>query len=107
MHGVLLESGRSFIQTTECALVSLFAHGMVVTVVLGLTVGGRQLPEDEREARAFFLLPPDRQAARPYQTEIFRLGVLGIDLDDGADLTRPDAGRRIRPQAQGARGREK
>lgn len=107
MHGVLLESGRSFIQTTECALVSLFAHGMVVSVVLGLTVGGRQLPEDEREARAFFLLPPDRQAARPYQTEIFRLGVLGIDLDDGADLTRPDAGRRIRPQALGARGREK
>lgn len=107
MHGILLESGRSFLQTTECALVSLFAHGMAVSVVLGLTAGGRQLPSDEREARVFFLLPPDRVVARPYQTEIFQLGVLGIDLEDGADLTRPAAGREVGPQALGARGREK
>jgi protein TonB len=107
MHGLLLESSRNFLQTTECAVVSLFAHGMVVSVVLGLTAGGRQLPLDEREARAFFLLPPDRVVERPYQSEIFQLGTLGIDLDDGATLTHPDAGWEVRPQALGARGQEK
>jgi TonB family protein len=106
MHGLLLESSRSFLQTTECALVSLFAHGMVISVVLGLTAGGRQLPLDEREARAFFLLPPDRILERAYQSEIFQLGTIGIDLADGADLTHPDAGPEIRPQPRGARGRE-
>ena len=104
MHGVLLESGRSFLQTTECALVSLVAHGMVASVVLGLTAGGRQLPSDEREARVFFLLPPDRVVERDYQSEIFQRGVLGIDLDDGATLTRPGAGWTVRPQPRGARG---
>jgi len=106
MSFTLLESGRSFLQTTECALVSLLAHGVVVSVVIGLTAGGRQLPSDEREARVFFLLPPDRVVALPYQSEIFQLGTLGIDLEDGVDLTRPDAGREVGPQALGARGRE-
>ena len=107
MHGVLLESDRSFLQTTECILVSLFAHGMAATVVLGLAAGGRELPLDEREARAFFQLPPDRVVARPYQSEIFQRGVLGIDLDDGTDRTRPGPGSEVRPQPLGSRGREK
>ena len=104
MHGMLLESGRSFLQTTECVLLSLFAHGVVISVAAGLTAGGRHLPADEREARVFFLLPPDRMGQRAFQSEIFQLGTLGIDLDDGADLTRPDAGWRVRPQPRGARG---
>ncbi|HEX6105512.1 MAG TPA: TonB family protein [Gemmatimonadales bacterium] len=107
MHGLLLESRRSLLQTTECALASLFAHGMLVSVAVGLSAGGRQLPSDEREARAFFLLPPDRVVERNYQTEIFQRGVLGIDLHDGADLTHPDVGPEWRPQARGARGEEK
>lgn len=107
MRCTLLESGRSFLQTTECALLSMFAHGAVAWVVVGLTAGGGQLPADEREARVFFLLPPDRVVVRAYQTEVFQLGRLGVDLDDGADLTHPDAGRHVRPQALSARGREK
>lgn len=106
MQGLLLESGRSFLQTTECALVSLVAHGMVITLVAGVTAGGRQLPADEREARVFFLLPPDRQVQRDYQSEIFQVAAPGIDLQDGADLTRPGAGWVVRPQPRGARGKE-
>ncbi|MEZ0335745.1 MAG: energy transducer TonB [Gemmatimonadales bacterium] len=102
-----LESSRSFLQTTECALVSVFAHGTVAWVATGLLAGGWQLPADERDARMHFLLPPDRVVALPFQSEIFQLGTLGIDLDDGADLTHPDAGPHVRPQALSARGREK
>jgi TonB family protein len=101
-----LESGRSFLQTTECAMVSLFAHGAVVWVATGLLAGGWQAPADEREARLRFLLPFDRVVARSYQSEIFQLGTQGIDLDDGADLTHPEAGPDVRPQARGARGQE-
>ena len=101
-----LESGRSFLQTTECAMVSVFAHGAVVWFTTALLAGGWQAPADERDARLRFLLPLDRVVARPYQSEIFQLGTQGIDLDDGADLTHPDAGPHVRPQALGARGRE-
>ena len=107
MHFTLLESGRSLLQTTECALLSMVAHGAVVGVVVGLTAGGRQLPADEREARVFFLLPPDRVMAPAYQAEIFQMGRIGADLEEGMDLTRPAAGPRVRPQAWSARGREK
>ena len=100
----LIESSRGFLQTTECALLSVFAHGAVVWIAVGLTTGGRQLPADEREARVFFLLPPDRVAVQPHQTEIFHLGKPGIDLQDGRDLTHADMGARVAPQARSARG---
>src|SRR5262245_52081210 len=101
-----LESGRSFIQTTECAMVSVVAHGMIAWLATGLLASGWQAPADERDARLRFLLPLDRFIALPYQSEIFQLGTQGIDLDDGADLTHPDAGPYARPQAMGARGQE-
>jgi TonB family protein len=101
-----LESGRSLLQTTECAMVSVFAHGALAWVAIGLLAGGWQAPADERDARLRFLLPFDRVVARDYQSEIFQLGTLGIDLDNGADLTHPDAGPYVRPQARGARGEE-
>jgi len=104
MHVTLLESERSLLQTAECALVSLLAHGSVVLLAFGLTAGGRQLPADEREARVFFLLPPDRVDVKLYQTEIFQWERVGVDLEDGKRLTHPDAGRRVHPQAWGARG---
>jgi TonB family protein len=105
MHLTLLESERSFLQTTECALVSLVAHGTLVVLAVSLAAGGRQLPADEREARVFFLLPPDRVDMQPYQTETFQWGRLGVDLEDGMHLTSPAPGRRARPQAWSARGR--
>ena len=105
MQCTLLESGRNLLQTTECVLISLVAHGSLVLLAASITAGGRELPTDEREARVFFLLPPDRVDVQSYQTETFQWGRLGIDLEDGRQLTHPDAGPRIRPQAWGARGK--
>jgi TonB family protein len=104
MQVSLLESSRSLLQTTECALLSAFAHGAVVWMAVGLTAGGRQLPANERDARVFFLLPPDRVAVEPHQTEIFQWGKPGMDLQDGRDLTHAGPGPRVEPQALSARG---
>ena len=107
MPCTLLESNRTFHRATGGTLGSLCTHGAAVWIVVALTAGGTQLPGDEREARVFFLLPPDREVVRPHQMESFNLGKLGVDLQDGADLTHPDAGPRVAPQAWSARGREK
>jgi len=105
MRPTLLESGRNFFQSTECALGSIVAHAAVVWFAVSLTAGGRQMPADEREARVFFLLPPDRVDVRPRQSEIFQLGKLGGDLEDGKYLLKPDGGWLSLPQAHGVRGR--
>jgi TonB family protein len=83
MQLTLLESHRSFFQATECALVSVLAHLGVVWLAVSATAGGTQLPTDEREARVFFLLPPDRVDMRSRQMERFQWGLLGQDLEDG------------------------
>ncbi|MGH7581382.1 MAG: energy transducer TonB [Gemmatimonadales bacterium] len=103
MRPTLLESNRSFLQSAECACGSVVAHAGVVLLALALTHGAPQLPADEREARVFFLLPPDRVDARPRQTEIIQWGKVGGDFEDGKNLTRPGEGRRVRAQAYGAR----
>jgi TonB family protein len=103
MHPTLLESDRSFFRSAECALVSILAHAGLVWFAFGMTEGGRQIPTDEREARVFFLLPPDRVDVRLRQSEIFQRGRLGGDLEDGEHLTRLGAGRRVREPAYGAR----
>jgi len=105
MRPTLLESGRNFFQSAECAFVSTLAHAVVVWFALTLTAGGRQMPTDEREARVFFLLPPDRVAVHPRQTEIFQYGKLGGDLEDGKHLLKPDGGWLSLAPAHGARGR--
>jgi TonB family protein len=76
-----------------------------VWLALAATEGGRQMPTDEREARVFFLLPPDRVDVRLRQTDIIQLGRLGGDLQDGRHLAKPDAGPRLRERTYGARGR--
>jgi TonB family protein len=103
MRPTLLESDRSFFKPAECALVSIVAHAGLVWLALGVTEGGRQIPTDEREARVFFLLPPDRVDVRVRQTERIQWGRLGGDLDNGMHLTQPGEGRRIREPAYGAR----
>jgi len=65
MQLTLLESDRSFLRSAEWAALSILAHAGLVWLALGLTVGGRRFPTDEREARVFFLLPPDRIDAPP------------------------------------------
>jgi TonB family protein len=63
------------------------------------------MPSDAREARVFFLLPPDRVDVRSRQPEIMQWGRPGGDLDDGKFLTQPGEGFRIEPRAYGARKR--
>jgi hypothetical protein len=105
MRPTLLESGRNFFQSAECALVSVLAHAGLLLLAVGLTEGGRRVPADEREARVFFLLPPDRVDVRDRQTESIQWGELGVDLEDGKHLFTPDEGWLSRSPAHGARGR--
>lgn len=105
MRPTLLESGRNLFQSAECAFASILAHAAVVWLVLGVTEGGTRMPADEREARVFFLLPPDRVDVRSRQTKIIQWGRLGVDLEDGKHLFKPEQGWLSRDRAQGARGR--
>jgi protein TonB len=104
MHLTLTESHRSLLQAAECTFASLLAHAGVVVVALAVTAGGRQLPENEREARVFFLLPPDRVDVRARQTDILQWGRPGGDLEDGR-LLKATEGMRLRVEAYGARAR--
>jgi TonB family protein len=103
MRLTLLESDRNFFQTAECALVSILAHAGLVWFAVGVSQGGRQIPTNEREARVFFLLPPDRMDVRSRQTEIIQWGKLGGDLEDGMHLADPSEGWLGRAPAHGGR----
>jgi hypothetical protein len=105
MQLTLPESGRNLLQATECAAVSLVAHALLVGFAVSLTSSGSRLPVDEREARVFFLLPPDRMDVRSRQNEIMQWGKLGGDLQDGQHLFKPDPGWISRKPAHGARGK--
>lgn len=105
MRLTLLESDRSFLQSAECATAAILAHAGVILFAVTATHGGRQLPVDEREARVFFLLPPDRVDVRSRQMESLHFGKIGSDLTDGLNLTEPDEGFQIRERAYGARRR--
>ena len=106
MRLTLLESHRTLLQAAECTFASLLAHAGVVIVAVAVTTGGRQLPSDEREARVFFLLPPDRVDVRARQTDILQWGRPGGDLEDGK-LLRASEGMRVRVEAFGARAKGK
>jgi TonB family protein len=105
MRLILVESGRSFFQTSECALLSILAHGLLVWSAVSLTTDGRRLPTDQREARVFYLLPPDRVDVRDRQMEVLQWGKLGRDLQDGRYLLKPDGGLVRSQLAHGARGK--
>ena len=105
MRPTFLESGRNFYQSAECVLLSALAHLALVWFAVGLTSGGRQIPADEREARVFFLLPPDRVDVRDQQNEILQWGHLGGDLQNGKLLANLEAGWARGEVAYGARGK--
>jgi len=86
MHVTLLESDRSFLRSAECASMSLLAHAGLVWLALGATADGRRLPVDEREARVFFLLPPEREQGPLGQLDVIRWEAIGGALDGGAWL---------------------
>ena len=106
MHLTLLESDRRFIQTAECAVLSIVAHSALVWGAVALTTGGRVLPQTPRQARVFFLLPPDRVDARSRQMEVAQWGKLGSDIDDGRNSTKGTEGWLLRREATGRRGGE-
>jgi TonB family protein len=87
MHLTLLESDRSFLRSAECASLSFLAHAGLVWLAVGATDGGRLLPADEREARAFFLLPPEREQGSLGQLDVIRWEAIGGALDGGTQLT--------------------
>jgi TonB family protein len=104
MRLTLLESDRSFFHTAEYATVSIVAHLGVVWVVATAT-GTFRLPTNEREARVFFLLPPDRVDAPERQAEIFLPGRPGSGLDEAGQL--PTEGEGLRLQATASRARHR
>lgn len=104
MRLTLLESDRRLIQTAECALLSVAAHALVVWTGFALTAGGRQLPADEREARVFFLLPPDRVQVPSRQIDDLQWGKLGADVENGRHSTVASPGLAISQPAAGRRG---
>jgi TonB family protein len=75
----------------------------LVWLAVGMTEGGDRIPTDEREARVFFLLPPDRVAAPRRQTEVFRWGRPGGDFEGGPELTGIGDGQSLKGPARGAR----
>jgi TonB family protein len=87
MSLTLLESDRSFLRSAECATLSFLAHAGLVWLAVGATAGGRLLPADEGEARAFFLLPPDNIQAPLGQLDVIRWEAVGGALDGGTQLT--------------------
>jgi hypothetical protein len=91
------------VSSAMSALGSILAHLGLAWLVVGASQGGRQIPTDEREARVFFLLPPDRVDVRPHQTEVFQWGKVGGDLLDGRHLAAADEGWSLRPRTYGAR----
>jgi TonB family protein len=98
----LLESDRSLLRSTQCAFLSIMAHVGVVCLAVFLTADGRRLPADQREARVFFLLPPDRMDARQRQNEVIQSGTPGGDLQNGTQvLGPPDNAPHVRVPAYG------
>jgi hypothetical protein len=103
MRPTLLESDRNLLRSAECTFASFIAHAGLICLALVLTEGGPQIPTDERDARVFFLLPPDRVDVRSRQTEIIQWGKLGGDLEDGKHLVKSSEGKRLLPRTYGAR----
>jgi TonB family protein len=97
------QPSRGTLLWAECACASLVAHAVVLVLALGLTHGGTRLPANEREARVFFLLPPDRVPSSTHQSDLMQWGRLGGDLSDGKELLRAGVGRSIRTDDHGSR----
>jgi TonB family protein len=84
-------------------MLSIVAHGVLVWAAITATEGGRQLPLTARDARVFFLLPPDRIDVRSRQMQTDQWGKLGSDLENGRRSTVATPGFFISPSASGRR----
>lgn len=95
MRLTLLESERSVLRTAEYATLSIVAHIGVICLAVTTATGTFRLPTTEREARAMFLLPPDRVDAAERQAEIFLPGRPGSGLDEAGQIPAEGEGRRL------------
>jgi TonB family protein len=102
MQLTLLESERAWFHSAEWACVSIVAHVGIIWYAVTATTGGRHLPVDEREARVFFLLPPDRVKAEARQLDVVDWKRLGQDLANGPPAMGPAATLRTRVRAAGS-----
>ena len=107
LHLTLLESDRSFLRFAESAFTSVVAHLAVILSAVAVTHDSPEFPTDEREARVFFLLPPDRVDVRLRQTETTSGESSARDIADGKDLAMPGEGRSMDLPTFGARGKRK
>lgn len=108
MRITLLESSRRFLQTAECTALSAVAHALLIWGAVAATTGAVVLPQTEREARVFFLLPPDRAPLpRSSQADVIQWGQVGGDLDNGRKIQIDGEGLRTRRLAAGIRGKER
>jgi len=105
MNLTLLESDKSLFRTAEYATLSIVAHAAVVGLALATATGTFRLPTDEREARAMFLLPPDRVDAPERQVKIRLPGRPGSGLDEASQLPAEGEGQRLVATASRARHR--
>ena len=83
MQLTLLESDRRFLHSAEWAALSIVAHLALLSAALASTSGGVPLPRTARDARVFFLLPPDRVPASARQADVPRAGRLGAGFEEG------------------------
>ena len=93
----LLESDRSFLRSAELITLSIAMHAAVVGLALAGPAGSFRLPDDERDARVMFLLPPDRAPAAERTAEIPLPGKPGSGLEEASAL--PDDGQGMRLEA--------
>jgi TonB family protein len=107
MRLTLIESERNFFQVAECTAASLVAHACLVWLAVAGTHDGMKLPSTERDARVFFLLPPDRVDVRERQSDVIQWGREGGDFRNGQDLFNTGPGWAARERTYGARQKGK
>ncbi len=107
MHLTLLESERNFVRSAELVTLSIATHVVVLGALSGSAAGAFRLPSDEREAMAWFLLPPDRPAPAERTAEVPLPGKPGSGLDEAGRPPLPDDGQGMRLESNLTEGSRK
>jgi len=95
VHLTLLESDRNFLRSAELVTLSIAMHVTVLGVAALGPAGSFRLPDDVREARVMFLLPPDGPGASDRQAEVFLPGRPGSGLNEASPLPGDGEGVRL------------
>jgi TonB family protein len=95
VHVTLLESDRNFLRSAELVTLSIAMHITVLGVAALGPAGSFRLPDDDREARVMFLLPPDGPGAADRQAEVFLPGRPGSGLNEASPLPGDGEGLRL------------